>query len=371
MLLIILEGFFMEKGVLVLGDGTAVEGNCFGSSGCVEGEVVFNTAMVGYQESLTDPSYKYQILMPTYPLVGNYGISDLAMESSRIQAEGFVVSELCDSPSSFMSSKTLDVFLKEYKIPAIHGVDTRFLTRKIRVHGVIEGILKCPYERKELPELKEKAKNLKSISEMDLVELVSTKKIIEHKPPKSKKTVVLLDCGVKLSQIKGLLERNITVIQVPAKTRLQKIMEYEPDGVVVSNGPGDPMKADYVIDTIKKLVGEELPLMGICLGNQLISLAFGARTFKLKFGHRGMNQPVKELATNRAYITSQNHGFAVDCDSLDGTGLEVTHLNLNDKTCEGVMHESLPVMAVQYHPEAHPGPWDNYYLFDRFIGKMK
>jgi len=361
---------FQRNGVLVLRDGTVVEGVGFGAAGEARGEVVFNTSMEGYQEYLTDPSYRYQILMPTYPLIGNYGIDASSFESGRIQAEGFVVSEVCDYPSHAKSVKTLDEFLKEHKTPGLCGVDTRFLAKKIRVHGVIEGILKTPYDPKELPGLKERAAGLASISEKDLVELVSTKKEVYHDAG-GKKTVVLIDCGVKQSIIRGFLARKVNVLQVPAKTKADKILDAKPAGVVCSNGPGDPERLGYVVKTIRKVIDGQAPFMGICLGNQMLSLAFGGKTFKLKFGHRGANQPVKDIASGRCYVTSQNHGFSVDPESLEGSELSVTHINLNDKTVEGVRHENLPVFSIQYHPEAHPGPWDNYYLFNEFIKHLK
>ena len=362
----------MEKGVLVLRDGTVVEGTGFGSPGFSEGEVVFTTAMTGYPEYLTDPSYRYQILMPTYPLIGNYGVDDGSLESDRIQVEGFVVGELCDLPSHFKGKKTLHEWLTENKIPGIQGVDTRYLTRKIRVHGVIEGILKYPCESGEIPELVARASKLRKISEMDLVGLVSTKKTVVHKPVgKLRARVVLLDVGTKLSIIRKLLERGVEVVQVPAKTTAKAILSHEPDGVLVSNGPGDPKKLPYVHKSICGVIDMQVPLFGICFGNQLLAHALGGDTKKLKFGHRGANQPVKDLKTGRVYVTSQNHGFVVDPDSLDGTGLKVSHINLNDGTVEGMVHESLPVASVQYHPEAHPGPWDSYYLFDEFMKRLK
>jgi len=360
-----------KKGALVLEDGTVVEGNCFGAEGESRGEVVFNTSMAGYQEYLTDPSYRYQILMPTYPLIGNYGITPERFESDKIQVEGFVVKELCEKPSHGRITKTLDEFLKEFDIPALRDVDTRFLTRKIRVRGVMRGLLKCPYEEREIDDLKEAAGKMKSISEVDLVDLVTVKKPIVHGSEKANKTVVLIDCGVKMSIVKGLMDHNIGVVRVPARTDYKKILDFEPDGVVISNGPGDPERMGYVVDSLRKILDEQIPTMGICLGNQLLGLAFGGKTYKLKFGHRGANQPVKDLETKKVYITSQNHGFAVDADSLDGSGAKVSHVNLNDNSVEGIRHTELPAMSVQYHPEAHPGPWDNAYLFDKFMEMMR
>lgn len=362
--------------VLVLEDGTIVKGTGFGAENEACGEVVFNTSMTGYQEALTDPSYKYQILMPTYPLIGNYGVNPDDFESEKIQAEGFVVGENAEKPMHGKFKKTVNEFLKEHNVPGISCVDTRFLTRKIRVHGVMNGILKYPYDENELDELVKRAGNLKSISSLDLVGMVTAKEVKRYDAKNSKgskrtKTVALIDCGEKKSIISALLERNINVIQVPAETPAGEILNYSPDGIMVSNGPGDPQKAGYVVETIQKLMKEKIPMFGICLGIQLISLACGAKTYKLKFGHRGSNQPVKDTRTGRVYITSQNHGFAVDAETAKNSNLEVSHINLNDGSVEGVRHKELPVRAVQYHPEAHPGPWDSYYLFDEFLEMMK
>jgi carbamoyl-phosphate synthase small subunit len=326
--------------------------------------------MAGYQEYLTDPSYKYQILMPTYPMIGNYGITPERFESDNIQVEGFVVRELCEKPSHGRITKTLDKWLEDEGIPGLQGVDTRMLTRKIRNYGVMNGILKTPYDPKELPALKEEAMNLKSISEVDLVELVTVKKPIAHEPKEAKRTVVLIDCGAKMSIVKSLVDRGCKVIRVPAGTDAKKVLDYEPDGIMISNGPGDPERAEYIVKNVKKLIDSQTPLFGICFGNQLVGRALGAGTYKLKFGHRGGNQPVKDLKTKKVYVTSQNHGFAVDGSGLPKDEAEVTHINLNDNSVEGLRHKSLPVFTVQYHPEAHPGPWDTGYLFDEFMEMM-
>jgi carbamoyl-phosphate synthase small subunit len=354
--------------VLVLQDGTVFRGNGFGAKAEVGGEVVFNTSMGGYQEALTDPSYRGQILLMTYPLIGNYGINDEDFESDRIHAEGFIVRELAENPSHSRSKKTLDEFLREHTTPGIQGIDTRSLTRKIRTHGVLNGILKHPFEEREVEELIGRASKLKNISDLDLVNLVSTKKTRKH-DIKGKKTVALIDCGVKQSIIRSLLERQINVIQFPAKTQADKILDHEPDGIIVSNGPGDPMKADYVVETVRKLISEETPIFGICLGLQIIALAMGARTYKLKFGHRGSNHPVKDLKTGRAHITSQNHGFAVDPDSIP-EDIEISHINLNDGSVEGFMHMNLPVGGLQYYPESSTEYLDSYRLFDEFIKRI-
>jgi carbamoyl-phosphate synthase small subunit len=360
----------MTRGILVLQDGTTLEGAGFGAEKECQGEVVFATAMAGYQESLTDPSYKYQILMPTYPLIGNYGITPERFESDKVQVEGFVVREMCEKPSHGRMTKTLDNWLKEENIPGLQGVDTRFLTRKIRNFGVMNGIMSSSYDPKEIDSLKSKAEKMKSISEIDLIEKVTVKKTVVHKPDNSiGKRIVLLDCGAKISIVKSLVERGVEVIQVPASTKTKEILAYEPDGMMVSNGPGDPDRATKIVKNIKGVIDSQLPTFGICFGNQLVGKALGGSCYKLKFGHRGGNQPVKELATKRVHVTSQNHGFALDGDSLP-SDIDVTHINLNDKSVEGIAHKSLPVYTVQYHPEAHPGPWDSEYLFDEFIAMM-
>lgn len=362
-----------QNAALILEDGTIAIGEGFGAEGEAKGELVFNTSMTGYQEALTDPSYKYQILMLTYPLIGNYGIHKDAFESSSIQVEGFVVREISKEACHSKMFQTLEEFLKSYEIPGICNVDTRYLTRKIRVHGVMNCILAYPFSKEELPELKARAKELKSISELDLVRKVTIKEPRIYKP-KTKKIaarIALIDCGVKESIIRALLARQLEVIRVPATFTAKEILSYEPLGVVVSNGPGDPKKADYVIKTVKSLIDEQVPLFGICLGNQILALALGSDTYKLKFGHRGANQPVKDLIRGKVYITSQNHGFAVDPESLDGTGLEVSHINLNDNSVEGLVFKEGKAFSVQYHPEASPGPHDSYHLFDEFIKAIK
>lgn len=349
---------------LVLEDGTIVKGKGLGAEKEVYGEAVFNTSMCGYQEALTDPSYNGQILMFTYPLMGNYGINKDNFESDGIKAEGFIMHEGCLSPSHRAVSKTLDAFLKEHAIPGIAGVDTRSLTIKIRKHGTMKAALKTSKEEIDGAELLERAKKQRDISELDLVQEVTTREIM-HYPGRDRKAV-LLDCGMKLSILRNLLKRGLDVTVVPASTPAEEILSIEPDGILISNGPGDPMRAEYAIKTAAKLM-EEKPAFGICLGHQILALAAGAETFKLKFGHRGSNQPVKDFETGRVHITSQNHGYAVKVESLQGTGFKLSHINLNDKTVEGMQHEELPVSSVQYHPEAHPGPKDNEYIFDEFV----
>ncbi|MFQ5887772.1 MAG: glutamine-hydrolyzing carbamoyl-phosphate synthase small subunit [Candidatus Hydrothermarchaeales archaeon] len=354
---------------LVLEDGTTVKGEGFGAEKEVLGEVVFNTSMTGYQEALTDPSYKGQILILTYPLIGNYGVNTKDYESDRIKVEGFAVREYCHFPSHRKGEKTINQFLKENGKPGIAGIDTRALTIKIRKYGTMKGALKTSKEEIDSEELLFKAKKQPDISEKDLVKLVTSPKI-ERYEQKSDTEIVLLDCGMKLSILKNLLLRDANVTVVPATTTSKEILDLEPNGIMVTNGPGDPLMANYVVNTLKDLL-EELPISGICFGNQLLALAAGGKTYKLKFGHRGSNQPVKDLATRRVYITSQNHGFAVDGNSLGGTGFEVSHINPNDNSVEGMIHKELPIFSVQYHPEAHPGPWDSNYIFDEFLKSVR
>jgi len=354
----------------VLEDGTVLRGDGFGASGEAMGELVFNTSMTGYVEALTDPSYAGQILMMTYPLIGNYGVCDEDYESDGIKVEGFVVRELCETPSNWRSKKSLSEFLEEYGVPGIQGVDTRMLTRKIRIYGTMKSTL-IVYEGNDEPnidEVIEKTKAQPAITELDLVNKVSASKptFIEGD---NDLNVVLIDCGVKWSIIR-LLKKNTNIILVPYNTPAKKILEYDPDGVLISNGPGDPIRVKETINTAKELVGKVV-LFGICLGHQIISLALGAKTFKLKFGHRGANQPVKDFETGRVFISTQNHGFAVTKESLKDAGLILTQINLNDYTVEGVKHKELPIKSVQYHPEGGPGPHDTYFFFDDFVKTMK
>jgi len=360
-----------KKAILVLEDGSVYEGNTFGAEADTIGEVVFNTSMAGYQEMLTDPSYAGQIVIPTYPLIGNYGINENDIESRQIQVKGFVVREECLEPNHYLSNRTLHEYLAESGIPGIHGLDTRAITRKLRSAGVMMGIItsdKTPEQA--LAELK-KAPNYGTF---DFVKEVTTPTPYQWHPeslkdPESLCKVVVLDCGLKYNILRILHRMGCAVTAVPCTMSAQEILRMNPDGILLSPGPGDPELLDYIVVTIKKLVDKK-PIMGICLGNQLIARAFGGRNFKLKFGHRGANHPVRDLATGRIHITSQNHGYAVDPDTLKD-GLEVTHINLNDGTVEGLHHKQLPIFAIQYHSEASPGPLDNIYLFEKFMGMMK
>lgn len=359
-----------KKALLVLEDGTVVRGDGFGASGEAMGELVFNTGMTGYVEALTDPSYAGQILMMTYPLIGNYGVCSEDYESDGIKVEGFVVRELCETPSNWRSEKSLSEFLEEYGVPGIQGVDTRMLTRKIRIYGAMKSTL-IVYEGNNEPnidEVIERTKAQPAITELDLVDKVSASKPMFIEGGRDL-NVVLIDCGVKRSIIR-LLRENANIILIPYNTPAKKILEYDPDGVLISNGPGDPIRVKETINTAKELVGK-VPLFGICLGHQIISLALGAKTFKLKFGHRGANQPVKDFETGRVFISTQNHGFAVAKESLKDAGLVLTQINLNDHTVEGVKHKELPIKSVQYHPEGGPGPHDTYFFFDDLVKTIK
>ena len=326
--------------------------------------------MTGYQEMLTDPSYAGQIVVPTYPLIGNYGTNEQDFESARIQVSGFVVREECTQPNHYLNSKTLHEYLVGSDIPGLYGVDTRAITRKLRSAGVMMGIItsdKTPEQA--LAELKK----LPSYGSIDFVKQVTTDAPYQWQPepanPDSSYHIVVLDCGLKYSILRIMCRLGCTMTVVPSTMPAAEILGLKPDGIILSPGPGDPELLDYVVATVRQLLGKK-PIMGICLGNQLIARAFGARTFKMKFGHRGGNHPVRDLATGRIHITAQNHGYAVDPDTLKD-GLEVTQINLNDGTVEGLRHKELPLFAIQYHSEASPGPLDNTYLFDQFLEMVK
>ena len=352
----------MER-LLVLEDGTIYRGFAFGSDIFRIGELVFNTSMTGYQEIITDNSYCGQIITMTYPLIGNYGINGDDNESLEPALFGLAVRDYCPEPNNWRSRETLGQYLKQKGIPGIYGIDTRALTLKIREAGTMKAAMAAANADADTL-----VSQLRSADYLhDQVKRVSTAR--PFPVPDRGHKVVLMDFGEKLGIIRELSKRNCDLIVVPWNTDAKQIMEYRPDGVMLSNGPGDPADIPEAIDTVRRLLGQ-VSIFGICLGHQLISLACGARTFKLKFGHRGSNHPVKNLSTGRVEITAQNHGYSVDIGSLAGTGLEVTHESLNDKTCEGVRHQEFPVFSVQYHPEASSGPHDSNYLFDEFIALM-
>lgn len=351
---------------LLLEDGTLFTGTSFGAEGDKTGEVVFNTGITGYQEVLSDPSYCGQIVTMTYPLIGNYGISRDDFESVAPSIHGFVVRRYEPTPSNWRAQYNLGDLLKEYGIPGITDIDTRMLTRLIRHQGTMKGILTT--STKSIEELQE-IMLATSISELrNQVAQTSTQHV--YNSPGSKERIVLVDFGAKSGILRELNKRDCDVVIVPHNTTAEEIRRLHPDGIQLSNGPGDPKDVPYAVEMISELLGE-YPIFGICLGHQLFALAAGADTEKLKFGHRGGNHPVKELASGRCYITSQNHGYTVNEASISGTELEVTHINNNDKTIEGLQHKKYPAFSVQYHPEAAPGPYDNSYLFDRFIEMIR
>ncbi len=355
-----------KKAVLVLADSSVYEGYSFGAEADAYGEVVFNTSMVGYQEMLTDPSYAGQIVVPTYPLIGNYGINEQDFESNKIQVKGLVVREECYQPNHYLSTKTLHQYLAENGIPGISGVDTRAITRKLRSVGVMMGIIT---HNKTAQQVLEELKSLPDYGSTDFVKQVTTDAPYEWEPESTGEAslckIVVLDCGLKYSILRMMRSMGYTLTVVPGTSSAEEILELKPDGVLLSPGPGNPEVLDYIVDTVKKLIGKK-PMMGICMGHLILGRVFGAKTFKLKFGHRGVNHPVRDLSNGRIHITAQNHGYAVDPDSLKND-LEVTHINLNDGTVEGLRHKELPIFSIQYHSEASPGPWDNTYLFGKFL----
>jgi carbamoyl-phosphate synthase small subunit len=369
--------------ILLLEDGTVFEGTSIGAPGTALGQAVFSTAMTGYQEMLTDPSYAGQLLALTYPLIGNYGVAEEDFESRRVQVAGFIVRQLCEAPSHWRHDgpknaepntrpgpRSLNSFLAEHGIVGIQGVDTRALTRRLRVQGVMTGIVTTELGREAAWE---RLRAAPSYDGIDFARQVTTPEPYLWKAEGSaapSHRVVLVDCGVKLNILRMLAAHGCETTVVPCTHSAEQILELDPDGVAFSPGPGDPSLLGYVVETAKGLVGKK-PLFGICLGNQVVGCAFGATTFKLPFGHRGGNHPVKDLRTGRVAITSQNHGYAINPEGLQGSGLEVTHVNLNDGTVEGLRHRELPIFTIQYHPEASPGPRDSGYLFDEFVRAMR
>jgi carbamoyl-phosphate synthase small subunit len=353
----------MKESKLVLEDGSIFEGYSFGSKKVVNGEVVFNTGMVGYPESLTDPSYRGQILVLTYPLIGNYGVpgnekEDNVLknfESDRIQVQGLIISDYSDRYSHWNAKKSLSEWMKEYNIPGIYGIDTRELTKKLRKKGTMLG--KIIYGKESL--------SFEDPNKRNLVSEASVKKPVIYK--KGKKKIILVDCGTKNNIIRAFLRRNFTVIRVPWD---YNFLNEKVDGIIISNGPGDPKKCRQTIENVRKALLKNTPILGICLGSQILALAAGANTYKLKYGHRSHNQPCIESGTKRCYITSQNHGYAVDADTLSEDWRE-WFFNNNDNTNEGIIHISKPFFGTQFHPEASPGPDDTEFLFDLFIRSIK
>ncbi len=361
--------------VLALEDGTIFRGKSFGAPVDVTGEVVFNTSMIGYPELLTDPSYHEQIVVMTYPILGSYGVPSYSLcdehglplhfESDSIKVKGYAIHTL-SKPSHWSSERRLEDWLEQEKIPGIQGIDTRAVTRKIRTNGTMLGLLKTSYSKIGLEQVKEELSQLTDPNNTDLVRNVSPSEPI-HYVNNSDATVVVLDCGVKYGIVRNLLASGASVVRVPYDYSVNEILEFEPGRIVISNGPGDPKNCIQTIDTVRELLETDIPIMGICLGMQILALAAGANTYKLKFGHRAVNHPCVDLKTGRCYITTQNHGFTVNSESLLQTKFSTRFVNINDKTIEGIVHKNKEIMGVQWHPESAPGPYDTRFLFDQFM----
>ena len=364
--------------MLLLQDGSIFFGRGFGADADSAGEVVFNTGMVGYCESLTDPSYAGQILTFTYPLIGNYGVPPYAsldefgvsrfFESESVKVRGVVVQEACSIPSHWASVRNLSDWLRSEGIPGIQSVDTRALVTKLREFGVMMGVVATGSSPDDVERARNLLKTTAAYDALHLVKGVSVATPVVY--GRAERRVVLLDCGAKLGIVRNLVARGYQVIRVPFDSSYSDVMKHSPEGVVVSNGPGDPQHCAETVRTVGSLIDSGVPLLGICLGEQVVGLSQGARTFKLKYGHRGQNKPCVDLSTNRGYVTSQNHGYALERESLDGTDLVPWFVNADDHTVEGVSHERRPCMAVQFHPEARPGPNDTGFVFDRFAAVM-
>ena len=364
-----------KKGVLVLEDGSVIQGMGFGAETEISGEVVFNTSMMGYPELLTDPSYQEQIVVMTYPILGSYGVPPssirgeggvpLHFESDSVKVKGFVVHSL-SRPSHWSNQKTLDEWLTEQGVPGIFGVDTRVLAQRLRNKGTMLGVLKVSSSPVNLDAAALRVSGLQDPNKQDLVQKVSPKEPIYY-DGKEKSTIVIVDCGVKYGILRSLLAKGARVVRVPYDFPADKILEMNPQGVVISNGPGDPKIDLTTIETTRRLMETEIPIMGICLGAQILGLAAGAETYKLKFGHRAVNHPCMDLETGRCFITTQNHGYTIDRNSLENTDFLASFVNINDKTVEGIRHRKKPILGVQWHPESSPGPYDTRFLFDRFF----
>ncbi|MDC3425109.1 carbamoyl phosphate synthase small subunit [Aquibacillus sp. 3ASR75-11] len=357
----------LEKGYLVLSTGDALEGKWLGASSSVEGEMVFNTAMTGYQEVMTDPSYAGQIVTMTYPLIGNYGINDIDFESGEPALSGLIISSPCYKPDHYQANSSIREIVDKFHIPTLYDIDTRALTRIIRENGEVYG--KFSMSKEDKPK--------KAKVDAKIVDQVSVKKMIRlrtssnqsHLTEFSKAHVVLVDFGYKHSIRHALMELGCDVTIVPYNTSVEVIKGLEPDGIVLSNGPGDPKDLDYLKHSIKKLT-ELYPTLGICLGHQLVAIAHGGETTRLPYGHRGSNHPVKDLTTGKVWITTQNHGYVVDMDSIDEQEWQISHINVNDRSVEGLMHREKPILTVQFHPEAHPGPIDTHLIFQDFFNRL-
>ena len=358
----------MTQAHLVLADGTTYSGTAFGATGTSVGEVVFNTGMTGYQEILTDPSYAGQLVTLTYPIIGNYGVTPDDFESRRVQVAGLIVKELADSPSNWRSNGTLDGFLREHGVVGIAGLDTRALTQKLRSVGVMMGALSSEATPTELKVRLAEADGYEAI---DYAARVTTKQLYVWPSAldTTKYRIALLDCGVKFNILRSLASLGVEITVYPAHTSAEEILAANPDGIFLSPGPGDPALLGDIVQTVR-ILSHAKPTMGICLGNQLIGCAFGGHTFKLPFGHRGSNHPVKDLETGRVVITSQNHGYALAPDGFSDPEIEVWQINLNDGTVEGLRHKTLPIFSIQYHPEASPGPADSRGYFARFLSMI-
>ena len=358
-----------EKAILVLEDGRAFRGSSFGACGETFGEMVFNTSMSGYQEILTDPSYAGQIVAMTYPLIGNYGVNEADSESRKPWVEGFVVREASRVASNWRATETLDSYLKRQRIVGIERIDTRALVRHIRDKGAMRAAISTVDSDEK--SLLEQILNSPEMKNREMASAVTVEKSFEYPAEREEKFhVVAFDFGVKTNSLREFARFGCRLTIVPAETSAAEVLALKPDGIFLSNGPGDPSAMRAVVEEIKKLARENVPMFGICLGHQILGQAFGGATFKMKFGHRGGNQPIKDLTTGKIEIAAHNHGFAVDAQSLPAD-IEITHVNLNDDTVAGLKHKSLPVFSVQYHPESAPGPHDSAYLFERFVELMK